>query len=221
MHEGIQILTFYLLNDNNSKNTIMILEFLDKYINLINNSGFKVKFNLIKTEDTKNAKFMDFVKKNNINNIPCIINESNNDVISGIDDVFKLLSMITEIAMNKNNNKEEDCMDGLDLDEEERYNMFTQNYIYTEMSKEDKDDDRFDEEDNKKDMADKLRAFEKQRKGCGNNKNNVKDTNNGFNDDFETKLFNKVKGVKKEYERDVDEDSLTKQLLDKMDDVDV
>lgn len=218
MNEAIQILTFYLLNDKTSKNTLMILEFLNKNISIINNSGFKVKFNLIKKEDTQNTKFMEFIKKNNIGNIPCIINETNNEVISGIDDVFKLLTLITDFT---GDNREKKYFDS-GLDEDEKFNMYTQDYIYTEMAKDDKDDDRFEEEDNKKDLAEKLRAFEKQRK-CGGNNNKGNKTeqsvNNYEDDDFETKLMNKVSNSKKK--RDFDEDSLTKQLLDKMEDIEI
>jgi hypothetical protein len=232
MQDGIQILAFYLLNDKMSKNTIMILEFLDKNIRIINNSGFKVKFNLIKKEDTQNSKFMDFIKKNNIGNIPCIINETNNEVISGVDDIFKLLSLITDIVNNNNNDKKYVDISG--LDEDERFNMYTQDYIYAEMARDDKQDDRFEEEDNKKDLADKLRAFEKQRKGCtGKNNENGSGSGNGsgngsgsgsgdendYADDFEAKVLNKVNTIKRR--RDFDEDSLTKQLLDKMEDIEI
>ena len=40
-----------------------------------------------------------------------------------------------------------------------------------------------------------------------------------YDDDFETKIMNMVKDIKKK--RDFDEDSLTKQLLDKMEDIEI
>jgi hypothetical protein len=234
---NVKIITFYLLNDNQSQNTMMILNYLNNNIKMINDNGFKVKFNLIKKEDTKKNDFIEFINKKKISNIPCIINETDNEVISGMDDILQLLNKIggdSNINVNKKGGKNpsKDLGDEIDCevdDDEERYNSFMQNYLYNEMTKPDNDDERFedDENDNKKDLCDKLRALEKQRKSCGKielkcNKKNVNNKSEEYNvneDNYEDKVVNKLNNkFNLSRDRDIDQDSLTKKLLEKLED---
>ena len=207
----LKLFSFYLLNDTKSENTLMLLNFLNNNIKTINKNGIKVKFNLVNQDEIKKEDFIAFIKKKNIKNIPCIINETDNEVISGMDEILHLLKALTNDNKKNNKHMEEE-------DEEEKYNTFMQNYLFNEMTKPDVEEDRFDEENNKKDLGDKLRALEKQRKGGGNCKvNYLKNNNNSIEeeDDFTNKIANKIK-IK--IDRDIDQDSLTKQLLDKIDD---
>jgi hypothetical protein len=220
--DGLKLFTFYLLNDSKSENTIMLLKFLNSNINAINKKGIKVKFNLVNKDEINTKEFMDFIKTKNINNIPCIINETDNEVISGMENILQILNVLTNAANITNGNSANE------EDEEEKYNSFMQNYMFTEMTKPD-EDDRFDDEDTKKDLGDKLRALEKQRKN-GNNINlktktnimsNINNNNNNNNnyqniddeDDYAKRIANKINYNNK---RDIDQDSLTKKLLDKL-----
>ncbi len=220
----LKLFSFYLLNDTKSENTLMLLKFLDNNINILNKKGVKVKFNLINQDEIKKEEFLEFIKKKNIKNIPCIVDEINNDVISGMEDILHLLKVLTDENKNKNKKNNGHIEEE---DEEEKYNSFMQNYIYSEMTKPDNDDERFDEENSKKDLGDKLRALEKQRKGGGtckynNNNNNNSNNNNNNNNNYmeeEDECANKIANkVKIKIDRDIDQDSLTKQLLDKLDD---
>jgi hypothetical protein len=188
----------YIMNSEKSENSIILLEYLKSNIKTLNNNGYYIKFELINEEDINNEEYKQNMIKKGFLSIPSI--KISEEIISGMNQVMKILTDICDHKTKQEQNP-------YNMDEEEKYKSMTEDFMQNEiLSRDNENELNLDDENDKNDLTEKLRKFEKQRKGENVN------TNKSSVDDYENKINNQIKKKKK---IEVDDD--TQMLLDRMD----
>jgi hypothetical protein len=186
------------MNSEKSENSIILLEYLKSNIKTLNNNGYYIKFELINEEDINNEEYKQNMIKKGFLSIPSI--KISEEIISGMNQVMKILTDICDHKTKQEQNP-------YNMDEEEKYKSMTEDFMQNEiLSRDNENELNLDDENDKNDLTEKLRKFEKQRKGENVN------TNKSSVDDYENKINNQIKKKKK---IEVDDD--TQMLLDRMD----
>lgn len=107
-------ITFVILYDRDSVNTINLLNFINDNLDIFNNKTIYIDFIKIKPDDIKTEEFINFRNKYKIDSIPCLLlYEKNKDinVISEAQNIKNFLeNIITSSSSTKENNNSNDDM---------------------------------------------------------------------------------------------------------------
>lgn len=107
-------ITFVILYDRDSVNTINLLNFINDNLDIFNNKTIYIDFIKIKPDDIKTEEFINFRNKYKIDSIPCLLlYEKNKDinVISEAQNIKNFLeNIVTSSSSTKENNNSNDDM---------------------------------------------------------------------------------------------------------------
>ena len=108
-------ITFVILYDKDSVNTINLLNFVNNNLDIFNNKTIYIDFIKIKPDDIKTEEFINFRNKYKIDSIPCLLlYEKNKDinVISEAQNIKNFLeNIVTSSSTKENNNSNDDMID--------------------------------------------------------------------------------------------------------------
>jgi len=215
-------LIFVVLHDINSKNTINLLNFLNKYVNELNTKNYIIEILPVTKDIIDTDNFKNFRESNNIQSIPSVV-INNNGKLYTISNPVEISTYLENIILNKQPSQNNVKLPERTEKQEEVYVSDEEDITTSYLEREIKDKSN-DYEDmlstghsdntelhkkikimnNKKNI--KTNITNNTNNNTSNTSNNADDSSNNVENDYETKLFNKAMSKKNIKFNDADED---------------